>query len=198
MIGLDKTDVIKMLCEMTESSNNNEGKKILNQHYPFEKIEVVKRTYTKTDMIKVFMKDGFIDRYTGNKLIFPPVLRLLSIIYPNEFPFHSNWKTSECHPAYWDLFPTIDHIRPIARGGRNNSENLVTTSMGKNNAKSNFTLEELGWRLYPPGEIEEWDGQINWFMNFIKRQPEFLKQSYIKSWFDSYSKYIMNDKQTKM
>lgn len=50
---------------------------------------------------------------------------------------------SECHIVYWELFPTIDHIVPVARGGRNSEENWVSTSMLRNSAKFNGTLEEL-------------------------------------------------------
>ena len=35
----------------------------------------------------------------------------------------------ECHSAYWELVPTIDHIIPIAIGGEDNLSNYATTSM---------------------------------------------------------------------
>ena len=55
--------------------------------------------------------------------------------------------------AYWGLFPTIDHIVPIARGGLDGEENLVCCSMLTNNIKTNWTLEQLQWQLYPPGHV---------------------------------------------
>jgi 5-methylcytosine-specific restriction endonuclease McrA len=180
---MHKADLIKSLCQLVESGDQASGVDLINFHYPFEKIEYVKRSYTKAMMLRVFIRDGFIDRYSGQKLIFPPVLRILSINFPKEFPFHPNWKTSECHPAYWDLLPTIDHIFPIGKGGDNKEENLVSTSMMRNSAKSNFTLEELGWQLHQPGKIENWDGQLSWFKAIIKEQPEYLQIPYIKEWF---------------
>jgi len=62
--------------------------------------------------------DGFIDRYSGQRLVFPGALRLLSHLLPAQFPFHTNWKTDSCHLAFYELFPTIDHVVPISRGGR--------------------------------------------------------------------------------
>jgi hypothetical protein len=194
---MNKANLINSLCQLVKSGDHASGANLINQQYPFQKIEYVKRSYTKADMLRVFMKDGFIDRYSGQKLIFPPVLRILSINYPKEFPFHSNWKMSECHPAYWDLLPTIDHIVPITKGGDNMKDNLVSTSMMRNSAKANFTLEELGWMLYPPGKIDDWDGQLKWFMDFVKEQPEYLKVPYIKEWYGA-TKYLQADKLFKL
>ncbi|WP_256816033.1 HNH endonuclease [Cytobacillus sp. Bac17] len=180
---MDRASILSRVCESIDSGDKSAGAEIINYHYPFEKIEYVKRTYTKADMLTIFLRDHFIDRYSGERMIFPPVLRLLSEIYPSEFPFHPNWRFSECHPAYWDLFPTIDHIVPVTRGGTNNIENLVTTSMKRNSAKSNFTLEELDWKLYTPSINENWDGKLSWFIKMIAEHPAFLNNRNLKEWF---------------
>jgi hypothetical protein len=52
-----------------------------------------------------------------------------------------------------------------------------------NSAKANFTLEELGWMLYPLGKIEDWDGQFNWFIDLVNAHSEYLHVPYIKEWF---------------
>jgi hypothetical protein len=104
----------------------------------------------------VFARDGFIDRYSGRRLVFPGTLRLPSRILPLEFLFHNNWKTDACHFAFYELFPTIDHLVPVSRGGADNESNWVSTSMIRNAAKSNFTVEELGWQTAPPGSLREW------------------------------------------
>jgi hypothetical protein len=73
----------------------------------------------------------------------------------------------------------------MAEAGRQrhsiNADNWVTTSMGLNSAKSNFTLDELRWTLLPPGELSNWDGSLRWFLAFIS-PPEHLADSYIKTW----------------
>jgi serine/threonine protein kinase len=66
----------------------------LRRDYPFAPEAVTKRQYGPVESTRVFVRDGFIDRYTGERLIFPPVLRVLSAILPAEFPYHPNWKTT--------------------------------------------------------------------------------------------------------
>ena len=75
-----------------------------------------------------FCRDGFIDRYSGQKLVNPGMIRAFSHYFPEEFPFHKNWKMSECHIAYWEFIPTVDHIVPIALGGADNETNWASTS----------------------------------------------------------------------
>ncbi len=118
--------------------------------YPFSSLSNTGRKYTPDQMMTIFIRDGFIDRYSGTRLVFPGTLRLLSRLLPTEFPFHTNWKMSECHIMYWELFPTVDHICPVARGGSDDESNWVTTSMLRNSAKSNWLLSELDWKLFPP------------------------------------------------
>jgi hypothetical protein len=115
-------------------------------------------------------------------LIFPPVLRLLSMLLPEEFPFHNNWKMEFCHIAFWEYFPTIDHVVPVALGGRDEKQNWVSTSQIRNSAKSNWRLEDLGWSLLPAGDFNEWDGLMGWFMDFIKENSHHLANTYIKDW----------------
>ena len=74
----------------------------------------------------------------------------------------------ECHSAYWELVPTIDHIIPIAIGGEDNLSNYATTSMLHNSVKSNWTLEQLNWKLYPAGDINEYDGLTDLFVKLTE------------------------------
>jgi hypothetical protein len=43
-------------------------------------------------MARVSCRGGFIDRYRGTRLVFPPVLRMLSLYLPDAFPYHPNGK----------------------------------------------------------------------------------------------------------
>ena len=89
---------------------------------------------------------------------------------------------TETHMVYWELIPTIDHLVPIARGGADNEKNWVTTSMLHNSAKSNWTLEELGWQLVPPGDLKQWDGFLGWFVTYLHQQQSHLADKYIRRW----------------
>jgi hypothetical protein len=74
-------------------------------------------------------------------------------------------------------------LTPVTAGGADEPANWVTTSMARNFAKSNFSLEELGWRLHPPGNIAEWDSLLNWYVAFLRQQPQLRRKSAIGRWF---------------
>lgn len=127
-------------------------------------------------------RDGFIDRYSGERLVFPGTLRLLSQLMPEHFPAHKNWKRAESHIAFWELFPTIDHVVPVARGGADEEANWVSTSMLRNSAKAQWTLDELGWELHEPGSLDEWDGLTGWLLEYTAAHPEVVSSGYLKRW----------------
>ena len=76
---------------------------------------------------------------------------------------------------YWELFPTVDHIIPVARGGKDDESNWATTSMIKNSAKSNWTIDELDWKLYERGSLNDWDGLTELFLELTENKPKYLE-----------------------
>lgn len=135
-----------------------EAKQIIIKEYPFQRIVPQGRNYTDKEKIQQFVRDGFFDRYSGQKLINPGLLKVLSHYMPEEFPYHPYWKMDACHNAYWEFVPTVDHILPIALDGLDAEENWATTSMLHNAVKSNWTLEQLNWTFCDPGDFKEYDG----------------------------------------
>jgi hypothetical protein len=87
------------------------------------------------------------------------------------------------HPAYYELFPTIDHFVPITRDGKDREENWVTTSMARNATKANWKLEEILWNLHPPGSLAEWDGLIRFFVEFVGSNRSLLGDVYLRRWY---------------
>jgi len=135
-------------------------------------------------MTELFVRDGFIDRYRGTRLVFPPTLRLISDALPQYFPYHRNWKMSATHVAYWELTPTVDHILPVALGGADDEANWACCSMLTNGIKANWTLEQLGWELLPAGEFAQWDGLLGWFVRQMEERPEYVEKSaYYRCWY---------------
>lgn len=92
---------------------------------------------------------------------------------------------SEGHIVFWELFPTIDHLVPVARGGKDEESNWVCCSMLTNSIKSNWTLEQLQWELFPKGDLENWDGMFTWFIEQVESDEKLLKHAYIKNWFNA-------------
>jgi hypothetical protein len=133
----DKVNVLVDICAATSAGQADAAGTIIDSRYPFVPIEEVVRQYTTCRALRLFMRDGFIDRYFGGRSICPPALRLIH----SRLPAQS--RTDACHFAFWELLPTVDHIRPVSRGGTDDECNWATTSMIYNAAKANWTVEEL-------------------------------------------------------
>lgn len=187
-----KPDVIAAACSAISRGKINRAREIISTDYPFVSLTNAGRQYTDHQKTSVFIRDGFIDRYTGDRLVFPGALRLLSLLMPEEFPFHRNWKTSECHLAYWQLLPTIDHVIPVSRGGKDTEDNWVCTSQLRNSAKSNWLLDELGWSLHSQGNLDNWDGMISWYIAYLDDNPQFLENKYLYSWHRAATSQMSN------
>ena len=179
----DKSIIISDIATMLLRNDHNYAREVIKKDYPHEHFEIEKRTYTMEQKMRQFITDGFIDRYTGNKLLNPGILKIISNYFPKDFPYHPHWKMSETHVAYWELIPTLDHIYPIAKGGEDDEKNWVTTSMKNNSIKSNYTIDEIHWSIYPKGDILEWDGLTKVMIQLVEKDKNLLKDGYIKSWY---------------
>ena len=183
-----KAGVLADVCAALAVGDSSKAKTILQEGYPFVPVEKIARRYSERESMKLFIRDGFIDRYTGNSLVNPGVLRLLHIALEDDFPADPNWKVSGTHPAFWELFPTVDHVVPVSRGGPDDESNWVTASMLRNQAKNQWTLEDLGWELHPPGAVAEWDGLSRWLVDYLAANPIALAaaaephRGYVRRW----------------
>ena len=191
----DKSTVISDIVTFILEDNKVAAKEMIHQEYPHSFFEIEKRTYTMVQKMNQFIGDGFIDRYTGKKLLNPGILKILSHYFPDEFPYHSHWKMTQTHVAYWELIPTLDHIYPIAKGGQDDENNWVTTSMKNNSIKSNYTIDEIHWKLYPKDDVTDWDGLTSIFIKLVDKDKTLLKDNYIKSWYNVSKKCLYNDEQ---
>ncbi|MBQ9715177.1 MAG: HNH endonuclease [Clostridia bacterium] len=177
---------IEVLISAVENLTKNDfvtAEKIMQENYPFEEQKIFHRSYSDVQKMEIFCRDGFIDLYSGKKLVNPAILRVLSYYFPESFPYHPHWKMTECHVAYWEFLPTIDHIYPIARGGADSKDNWATTSMLHNSIKSNWTLEDLSWQIHKAGEIKEWDGLSTMLIKLVEKDNQLKKDKYINHWY---------------
>ncbi len=161
---------------------SNAAAKIAQRDYEFAPQPAAARQFSREIITSVFIEDGCIDRYSGTQLIFPGTLLLISRLIPEQFPYDPHWKIEKTHMAYWELSPTIDHVLPVTRGGRDEHDNWVTTSMIHNSVKDHWTLEELGWTLQPRGNLSHWDGLLNWFFEYLSLHPAHLDDKTINAW----------------
>ena len=178
-------DAINEACLALINGDLEKGRKIIAEEYPHKKPIDKRKSFTMKEKIEIFMRDGFIDRYTGDRLIFPGVLYVLHCVLPDVVPYQDNWKTDACHQAWWELYPSVDHIIPLAVGGTNKKENLVCTTYKRNQAKLAARPEEIGWTLHPAGKLEDWDGKIYWFMDYVTNHSKLLDDKHIRDWYEA-------------
>lgn len=81
--------------------------------YPRREI-VTRSDPSETVIASVYIRDRFHCRYCGCRVIPTQVMRLLSAIFPEEFPNHPNWKGGQTHPAITSPGPGLALERPGA------------------------------------------------------------------------------------
>jgi hypothetical protein len=75
----EKSAVMVDVCDALSDGLIERAASLVRSNYPFVSDMMTQRKYGAVESTRVFIRDGFIDRYTGKRLIFPPVLRILSI-----------------------------------------------------------------------------------------------------------------------
>ncbi len=180
---MEKVQALEKAAQEILNGKMESAKDIIKTEYPFNKLASTGRNYTDKQKMAQFVRDGFIDRYSGQKLMNPGLLKTLSYYMPDVFPYHAHWKMEECHNAYWELVPTVDHIYPVALGGADSEENWASTSMLHNSIKNNWTLEQLQWNLYDVGNFQDWDGLTDLFVKLVEANESMLADPYIKKWY---------------
>lgn len=180
---MEKSNIIRQAAEALLQGDCTEADRIIKTKYPFVPRARETRNATYLQRMNLFIRDGFTDRYDGKKLLNPGMLRVLSHYCPASFPYHPNWQMDKGHIAYWQLYPTIDHVVPIAHGGTDGMDNWVTTSMQNNNIKANWTMDEIGWTLMLPRSSDSWDGLTHDFILLAEKDSALLEYSAIALWY---------------
>src|SRR5262249_18305201 len=121
----DSSDLLKTICEALLNKNIERASQYARSLRLDEGAKPKRRRHPELLKMTVFVGDGFIARYSGPRLFQPAALRIISCRLPNEFPYHPNWKHGHCHPIYWELSATVDHIMPIASKGTDHESNLI-------------------------------------------------------------------------
>ena len=86
-------------CVALSEGNFDKGREIISEKYPHKKPLKPRKSFTKKEQLKIFLRDGFIDRYSGDPLIFPGVLCILSCLVSDVFPYHAHGNMAKCHQA---------------------------------------------------------------------------------------------------
>jgi 5-methylcytosine-specific restriction endonuclease McrA len=123
---------------------------------PAERIQ--QRMPGSKTLASLLERDGYHCRFCGIPVIRAEIRKRIHAAYPEALRWGS--RNADQHAGFQALWLTYDHLVPHARGGTNDSENLVVACQPCNCGRLNLTLEEVG--LSDPRSREpvrsEWDG----------------------------------------
>ncbi|MEM9423600.1 MAG: HNH endonuclease, partial [Spirochaetota bacterium] len=91
---MEHIDILIRVAECIKNGQKEYARSIIKKEYQHNYIPYAKRIMTAYEKLNIYINDGFIDRYSGKKLLFPNVLRIFSYELGKEFPFQPNWKMS--------------------------------------------------------------------------------------------------------
>jgi 5-methylcytosine-specific restriction endonuclease McrA len=130
--------------------------------YPRHEV-VVRSDPSETVIAGIYIRDRFHCRYCGCRVIPTQVMRLVAAIFPEDFPYHPNWKGGQTHPAIVSRSATLDHVVAWTLGGRNDPENLVCACWICNRVKGDLTTRQLGWEVLSIPDETSWDGLTRYY-----------------------------------
>lgn len=116
------------------------------------------RMPTATVQRSIFQRDGWRCRFCGIRVVSSKARKVFIQLFPDE----THWLSREFerHTALYAICASLDHVVPHGRGGRNETDNFVTTCYCCQFGRGQWTLEEM--ELLDPRDfappIDEWDG----------------------------------------
>jgi hypothetical protein len=68
---VDKADVVARVCGALREGDRDRAASLATDEYPFVATTNAGRAYTALQSTRIFRRGGFLDRYTGDRLVFP-------------------------------------------------------------------------------------------------------------------------------
>lgn len=75
---MDKVAALETAVQMIVDGKIERAKEVIQTEYPFKNLGSGSRNYTDKQKWGQFKRDGFIDRYSGQKLLNPGILKTIS------------------------------------------------------------------------------------------------------------------------
>jgi hypothetical protein len=116
-------------------------------------------------------KDRFSCGHCGKALVPVPVLRAMTLFWPDEIPAGASWATGTTHPLYLQFAATFDRSNPQAIGGQDRFENLLTSCWACNARQGPFLLEHDEPRRSEPRH-PKWRGLVPQYLQLESRLRE--------------------------
>lgn len=122
-------------------------------------------------------KDQFSCGHCGKSLIPVPILRAVTLFWPDEIPVNSSWSAGATHPLYLQFAATFDRVNPQAIGGMERFENLLTSCWACNASQGPFLLEHDQPRRSVPRH-PKWRGLVPQYLALETRVKEHSSEQW--------------------
>lgn len=138
----------------------------------------MRRSIPKQIQLKIWKRDRWVCQYCGRPVFFGPTLKLLEKLSPSHGYYHPHGKASEMLLLFRWLWASIDHVKPISKGGEDTEDNYVTACWECNLKIGNKTKEE---GKPGPGkrkksiETVNWDGLSSIYTKLSERDDDWTR-----------------------
>jgi len=125
--------------------------------------------------VAIFHRDHWHCRYCLEPVFFNPTLKLLEQMSPGHGYYHAHSKSGAKLSLFQRRFATADHIVPVANGGENSAENLVTACWECNLDKRDRNPNEFTIRDVPAIVVAvNWDGLSSIYAKLPGAKQEWI------------------------
>ncbi len=208
----DKAQRIESVCRAVRAGRLDFARQVITRTYPWDprapldalpvaadprgfrpagsagRAPKTRRVLDRRAELRIFVRDGFRDRYSGKRLVFPGTLLVLAVVLHDVVPYPDppSARRERTHQMMCELYPVVDHVIPLSRPERlraagladpDDPANLVTTSTANNTAKGIALPAEVGWTCLDLPAGEAWDGLSGWFREYLGHDAAPLADS---------------------
>lgn len=80
------TKLLADAVDLLLAGAQDDARALIVEHDPFIPVRTQGRNYSEKEKLQVFLRDGFIDRYSGKRLVNPGILKSITCFSPKSSP----------------------------------------------------------------------------------------------------------------
>lgn len=135
----------------------------------------MRKTIPAQVQLQVWKRDNWICKYCGDPVFFAPTLKLLNELSPGHGYYHPSGKEGSILPLFQWKWASVDHIKPVSKGGDNAIDNYVTACW-ECNLKYTDSLDKPASNVNNKKAIAvNWDGLSSLYPKLCKNKDKWVK-----------------------
>lgn len=137
----------------------------------------MRKSLRKVEQLAVWNRDSWHCRYCLAPVFFSPALKELDRLSPGHSYYHRNNKSGQMLPLLLWTWASVDHLVPVALGGTNALDNLVTACWRCNLDKRDRAQDQSPQTQSIPPQIEalRWDGLFSVYLKLVEKDDEWSR-----------------------